>query len=98
MLEEAEKYAASDNEQKVRRDIIFVATQTCQNVEAELEKLNSEESTLFTDEEKEEIKSVIQTIRDKVANTEESTESITQSCQELTKLVEGKLEGINPTM
>ncbi|ADB27573.1 chaperone DnaK (chloroplast) [Thalassiosira oceanica CCMP1005] len=98
MLEDAEKYAASDNEQKVRRDIIFVATQTCQNVEAELEKLNSEESTLFTDEEKEEIKSVIQTIRDKVANTEESTESITQSCQELTKLVEGKLEGINPTM
>ena len=98
MLEDAEKYAASDNEQKVRRDIIFVATQTCQNVEAELEKLNSEESTLFTDEEKEEIKSVIQTVRDKVANTEESTESITQSCQELTKLVEGKLEGINPTM
>lgn len=98
MLEDAEKYAASDNEQKVRRDIIFVATQTCQNVEAELEKLNSEENTLFTDEEKEEITSVIQTIRDKVANTEESTESITQSCQELTKLVEGKLEGINPTM
>merc|ERR1712078_355457 len=52
MLEDAEKYAASDNEQKVRRDIIFVATQTCQNVEAELEKLNSEENTLFTDEEK----------------------------------------------
>jgi len=97
MLEDAEKYAASDNEQKVRRDIIFVATQTCQNVEAELEKLNSEESTLFTDEEKEEIKSVIQTIRDKVANADESTESITQSCQELTKLVEGKLEGVNPT-
>merc|ERR1712134_122141 len=58
MIEEAEKYASSDNEQKVRRDIIFVATQTCQNVEAELEKLNSEENTLFTDEEKEEITSV----------------------------------------
>ena len=92
MLEEAEKYAASDNEQKVRRDIILTATQTCQKVETELKELQIQE--LFTDEEKEKIKSLIETIQAKVANTEESPESINQSCLELVKLVEGRIESI----
>merc|ERR1712078_965265 len=73
MIEEAEKYALSDNEQKEGQKIRSEALQSCVAIE---EKLENAEIANFTENEKEEIKSLIQTLRAKVANKDESTTSI----------------------
>ena len=88
MIEEAEKYAASDNKQKEGQKIRNEASETCIAIE---EKIENEEISNLTENEKEEIKSIIQILRDKLANKDESTTSIADSYEELKKLVEEKL-------
>ena len=87
MLEEAEKYAAIDKEQKEKNDLILVATRYCQTIE---EKINNDELTDCTEEEKNEIQSSISNLREMVANNSNSSESIKKAFEQLQKLLEGK--------
>jgi chaperone protein DnaK len=88
MLEEAEKYAAIDKEQKEKSDLILTATNYCRTVE---EKLDSDELTNCTEDDKKEIQSAIANLREVLANNSESTDSIKESFEQLQKLLEGKL-------
>ena len=56
MLEEAEKYASIDKEQKEKTDLILTATNYCQTVE---EKIEKDELINSTEDEKKEIQSLI---------------------------------------
>jgi chaperone protein DnaK len=88
MLQEAEKYAAIDKEQKEKTDLILTATNYCQTVE---EKIEKDELTNCSEDEKKEIQSVITTLREIMGNKNESSESIKKSFEELQKLLQGKL-------
>ena len=88
MLEEAEKYAAIDKEQKEKTDIILNATNYCQTVE---EKMEKDELTNCSEDEKKEIQSLITNLREIMLNKNESSESIKKSFEELQKLVQDKL-------
>jgi len=88
MLQEAEKYAAIDKEQKEKTDLILTATNYCQTVE---EKIEKDELTNCSEDEKKEIQSVITTLREIMGNNNESSESIKKSFEELQKLLQGKL-------
>ena len=88
MLEEAEKYASIDKEQKEKNDLILTATNYCQTIE---EKINTDELTNCTEDDKKEIQSAISTLRELLANNSASSESIKQSFEQLQKLLEGKI-------
>jgi molecular chaperone DnaK len=88
MLEEAEKYAAIDKEQKEKTDLILTATNYCQTVE---EKIEKDELINSTEDEKKEIQSLITNLREIMSNKNESSESIKKSFEELQKLLQGKL-------
>jgi len=88
MLEEAEKYAAIDKEQKEKSDLILTATNYCRTVK---EKIDNDELTNCTEDEKDEIQSAINNINEMLLNNSESSESIKQSFEDLQKLLEGKL-------
>jgi molecular chaperone DnaK len=90
MLEEAEKYASIDKEQKEKNDLILTATNYCQTIE---EKINTDELTNCTEDDKKEIQSAISTLRELLANNNNSasSESIKQSFEQLQKLLEGKI-------
>jgi len=88
MLEEAEKYAAIDKEQKEKTDLILTATNYCQTVE---EKIEKDELTNCNEDEKKEIQSLIINLREIMSNKNESSESIKKSFEELQKLLQGKL-------
>jgi len=88
MLEEAEKYASIDKEQKEKSDLILTATNYCRTVE---EKLDSDELSNCTEEDKKEIQSAIENLRGLLSNTNESSDSIKESFEQLQKLLEGKL-------
>jgi molecular chaperone DnaK len=88
MLEEAEKYAAVDKEQKEKTDLTLTATNFCKTVE---EKMDADELTDCTEEQKEEIKSAISNVRETVSNTTASSELIKEALENLQKLLEGKL-------
>nr|YP_009497244.1 heat shock protein 70 [Discostella pseudostelligera]AWT39957.1 heat shock protein 70 [Discostella pseudostelligera] len=88
MLQEAEKYAAIDKEQKEKTDLILTATNYCQTVE---EKIEKDELTDCSEDEKKEIQSVITNLREIMGNKNESSESIKKSFEELQKLLQGKL-------
>ena len=88
MLEEAEKYASIDQEQKQRSEMVVASMAFCDEIE---KKLNTDELANCTDEEKEEITSTIKTLRDAVSNKDTSIESMKESLEQLQKLVEGKL-------
>ena len=88
MLEEAEKYASIDKEQKEKSDLILTATNYCRTVE---EKINNDELINCTEEEKKEIEVAITNLREILLNTNESSESIKESFEQLQKLLEGKL-------
>jgi molecular chaperone DnaK len=88
MLEEAEKYAAIDKEQKEKTDLILTATNYCQTVE---EKIEKDELSNCTEDEKKEIQSGISNLRGIMSNKNEPSESIKKSFEELQKLLEGKL-------
>jgi chaperone protein DnaK len=68
MLEEAEKYAAIDKEQKEKSDLILTATNYCQTVE---EKIDNDELTDCTEDEKKEIQAAISNLRDILLNNKE---------------------------
>jgi molecular chaperone DnaK len=88
MLEEAEKYASIDKEQKEKNDLILTATNYCRTVE---EKINNDELPNCTEDEKKEIQSAIENLRTLLSNNNESSESIKDSLEQLQKLLEGKL-------
>jgi chaperone protein DnaK len=88
MLEEAEKYASIDKEQKEKSDLILTATNYCQTVE---EKIDNDELTDCTEDEKKEIQAAISNLRDILLNNKESSQSIKESFEQLQKLLEGKL-------
>nr|YP_010200845.1 Hsp70-type chaperone [Skeletonema marinoi]UAM91342.1 Hsp70-type chaperone [Skeletonema marinoi] len=88
MLEEAEKYASIDQEQKQKSEIVVASMAFCDEIE---KKLNNDELTNCTDEEKEEITSTIKTLREAVSNKDTSYDSMKESLEQLQKLVEGKL-------
>ena len=88
MLEEAEKYASVDKEQKEKSDLILTATNYCQTIE---EKINADELINCTEDDKKEIQSAISTLRELLANNSASSESIKQSFEELQKLLEEKI-------
>jgi len=89
MLEEAEKYASIDKEQKEKSDLILTTTNYCQTIE---EKLNNDELTNCSEEDKTEIQSAINNLREILLNTSESSESIKESFEQLQKLLDGKIE------
>jgi len=88
MLEEAEKYASIDKEQKEKSDLILTATSYCQTIE---EKINTDELSDCTEDDKKEIQSAISNLRELLGNTNESSESIKESFEQLQKLLEGKI-------
>jgi len=88
MLQEAEKYASIDKEQKQKSEMVVASMAFCDEVE---KKLNNDELTNCTDEEKEEIKLAIKTLREDGSNKETSYDSIKELLEQLQKLVEGKL-------
>ena len=88
MLEEAEKYASIDKEQKEKSDLTITATNYCQTIE---EKLNKDELSNCSEEDKKEIQLTISTLRELLANTSTSMESIKESFEQLQKLVDGKI-------
>jgi len=91
MLEEAEKYAAIDKEQKEQSNLILAATSYVREVE---EKIEKDELINCTEDEKKEIQSAISNLREILSNKSESSnysESIKESLEQLQKLLEGKL-------
>jgi len=88
MLEEAEKYAAIDKEQKEKTDLILTASSYCQTVE---EKIEKDELTNCSEDERKEIQSGIIKLREIMSNKNQSSESIKNSFEELQKLLQGKL-------
>ena len=88
MLEEAEKYASIDKEQKEKTELILTATNYCQTVD---DKINNDELINCSEDEKKEIQSKITNLREVLSNTTESSESIKKYFEELQKLLEGKL-------
>ena len=91
MLEEAEKYAAIDKEQKEKSNLILAATSYAKEVE---EKIEKDELVNCSEDEKKEIESAISNLREILSNKSESSdysESIKESLEQLQKLLEGKL-------
>ena len=88
MLEEAEKYASIDKEQKQKTELILTATNYCQTVD---NKINNDELINCSEDAKKEIQLTITNLREMLLNTNESSESIKKSFEELQKLLEGKL-------
>lgn len=88
MLEEAEKYASIDKEQKQKTELILTATNYCQTVD---DKINNDELVNCSEDDKKEIQLTITNLREMLLNTNESSESIKKSFEELQKLLEGKL-------
>ncbi len=89
MLEEAEKYASIDKEQKEKSDLILSVTNYCQTIE---EKINNNELSDCTEDDKSEIQSAITNLRELLVNDKESSESIKESFTQLQNLLEGKLD------
>ena len=88
MLEEAEKYASIDKEQKEKTELILTATNYCQTVE---DKIKNDELLNCTEDEKKEIQSLITNLREISLNNNESSESIKNSFEQLQKLLQEKL-------
>jgi chaperone protein DnaK len=88
MLEEAEKYASIDKEQKEKTELILTATNYCQTAD---DKINNDELINCSEDEKKEIQSKIINLREVLLNNNESSESIKKYFEELQKLLQGKL-------
>jgi molecular chaperone DnaK len=89
MLEEAEKYASIDKEQKEKSDLTLTATNYCQTIE---EKINNDELSNCTEEDKKEIQLAITNLRELLVNDTESSDSIKESFKQLQNLLEGKID------
>ena len=88
MLEEAEKYASLDTELKNLAEVRLTATNVCKTVE---EKLANDELTNCTEDEKEEIKSAINNLREILSKESVTSDAIKEALDPLEKLLEGKL-------
>jgi len=89
MLEEAEKYASIDKEQKEKSDLILTVTNYCQTIE---ERITNDELSNCTEDDKKEIQSAITNLRELLVNDKESSESIKESFKQLQNLLEGKID------
>ena len=89
MLEEAEKYASIDREQKEKSDLTLTATNYCQTIE---EKINNDELSNCTEEDKKEIQLAITNLRELLVNDTASSDSIKESFKRLQNLLEGKID------
>jgi len=88
MLEEAEKYASLDTELKNLAEVRLTATNVCKTVE---EKIANDELTNCTEDEKEEIKSAINNLREILSKESVTSDAIKEALDPLEKLLEGKL-------
>ena len=88
MLEEAEKYASIDKEQKEKSDLILTATSYCRTIE---EKMENDELVNCSEDEKTEIQSAIGNLREVLSDNNESSTSIKEGFEKLQNLLEGKL-------
>jgi chaperone protein DnaK len=88
MLEEAEKYASIDREQKEKSDLILTATSYCRTIE---EKIENDELVNCSEDEKTEIQSAIGNLREILSDNNQSSTSIKESFEKLQNLLEGKL-------
>jgi molecular chaperone DnaK len=91
MLKEAEKYAASDKEQKEEREQRLKCTNYCEKLEKMLET-DKITNPNFTEDDKNEIKSLISNLREMVLNDDESSESIEEAFKKLQNRMEIHLE------
>jgi molecular chaperone DnaK len=89
MLEEAEKYASIDKEQKEKSNLILTVTNYCKTVN---EKIDNDELANCTEDAKSEIQSAINNLNEMLLNNSTSSESIKESFEELQKLLQGKLD------
>ena len=88
MLEEAEKYASLDTELKNLAEVRLTATNVCKTVE---EKIANDELTNCTEDEKEEIKSAINNLREILSKESVTSDAIKEALDPLEKLLEGKI-------
>jgi molecular chaperone DnaK len=88
MLEEAEKYASLDTELKNLAEVRLTATNVCKTVE---EKIANDELTNCTEDEKEEIKSAINNLREILSKESVTSDGIKEALDPLEKLLEGKI-------
>jgi len=91
MLKEAEKYAESDKEKKESREQKFKCTTYCENIEKMLETDKISNST-FTEDDKTEIKSLINTLRQMISDENESYEAIEETFKQLQNRMERHVE------
>jgi molecular chaperone DnaK len=88
MLKEAEKYAETDRKQKEDREQKLKCTNYCEKVEKMLET-DKITNSKFTDDDKNEIKSLISDLRKMVLNDNESPQTIEEAFKKLQNRVEG---------
>ena len=88
MLKEAEKYAETDRKQKEDREQKLKCTNYCEKVEKMLET-DKIANSKFTDNDKNEIKSLISDLRKMVLNDDESPQTIEEAFKKLQNRVEG---------
>ena len=91
MLKEAEKYAETDKKQKEDREQKLKCTNYCDKIEKMLEndKINSPN---FTEDDKNEIKSLTSNLREMILNENESPESIEEAFKKLQNRMERHVE------
>ena len=87
MLKEAEKYAETDRKQKEDREQKLKCTNYCEKVEKMLET-DKIANSKFTDDDKNEIKSLISDLRKMVLNDNESSQTIEEAFKKLQNKVE----------
>jgi len=100
MLKEAEKYAESDKKSKENQEQRLKCTNYCEKVEKmlEMEKItdkSGKEAIPFTENDKNEIKLLIDNLRKLVLNQTESAESIEEAFKKLQSRMEGYIETNN---
>ena len=91
MLQEAEKYAASDKKQKEEREQRLKCTNYCEKIEKMMET-DKVSNPNFTETDKNEIQSLISKLRELTVNENESSESIEETFKELEKRMERHVE------
>lgn len=83
MLQEAEKYATIDKEQKEKNEIIVSATSFCDEIE---KKLNNSEMNNCTEEDEKKIRTAITTLRENLSSM--NSQSIKESFEQLKSLTQ----------
>ena len=91
MLKEAEKYAESDKQQKEERELKVKSINYCDQIDKMLETDKISDSN-FTEDDKTEIKSLSNTLRQKASNDTESYEVIEEAFNQLQNRMERHIQ------